>query len=156
MKCTEPRASCECVACVGEAGEALTELVPAWDRLTHAARVKRTQSPRPLASARPKQEMHLHGGWGKPGRGQPMQSAQHGGCKPLPGVSALLLTQDHNTPAAGRTKGVQDGSAAAQGPLGPGEPEELHYASIDFSKLQRKGGEPPEAPATEYSEIRLK
>lgn len=85
-----------------------------------------------------------------------MQSAQQGGCKSLPGVSALLLTQDHKTPAARRTKGVQDGAAAAQGPLGPGEPEELHYASIDFSKLRRKGGEPPEGPATEYSELRLK
>ncbi|CAM4678825.1 unnamed protein product [Lepidochelys olivacea] len=66
------------------------------------------------------------------------------------------IPMDHNTPAAGRTKGVQDSAAAAQGPLGPGEPEELHYASIDFSKLQHKGGEPPEAPATEYSELRLK
>ncbi|XP_074795169.1 sialic acid-binding Ig-like lectin 11 [Natator depressus] len=66
------------------------------------------------------------------------------------------IPMDHKTPAARRTKGVQNGAAAAQGPLGPGEPEELHYASIDFSKLQRKGGEPPEAPATEYSEIWLK
>ncbi|XP_073179203.1 sialic acid-binding Ig-like lectin 13 isoform X3 [Lepidochelys kempii] len=70
--------------------------------------------------------------------------------------NVTTIPMDHNTPAAGRTKGVQDSAAAAQGPLGPGEPEELHYASIDFSKLQRKGGEPPEAPATEYSEIRLK
>ncbi|CAM4630017.1 unnamed protein product [Lepidochelys kempii] len=70
--------------------------------------------------------------------------------------NVTTIPVDHNTPAAGRTKGVQDGSAAAQGPLGPGEPEELHYASIDFSKLQRKRGEPPEGPTTEYSEVRLK
>ncbi|CAM5124813.1 unnamed protein product [Natator depressus] len=70
--------------------------------------------------------------------------------------NVTTIPMDHKTPAARRTKGVQNGAAAAQGPLGPGEPEELHYASIDFSKLQRKGGEPPEAPATEYSEIRLK
>ncbi|XP_065430718.1 SIGLEC family-like protein 1 [Chrysemys picta bellii] len=62
----------------------------------------------------------------------------------------------HKTPAAHRTKGVEDGAAAAQAPLGPGELEELHYAAIDFSKLQRKGGEPPEAAATEYSEVRRK
>uniref|UniRef100_A0A452IBS4 Ig-like domain-containing protein n=1 Tax=Gopherus agassizii TaxID=38772 RepID=A0A452IBS4_9SAUR len=84
--------------------------------------------------------------------GQPMQSAQQG----LPGVSALLLTQGHKTPAACRTKGVQDEAAAAQAPLGPGEPDELHYATINFSKLQRKLGEPPEAPDMEYSEVRLK
>ncbi|CAM5124815.1 unnamed protein product [Natator depressus] len=70
--------------------------------------------------------------------------------------NVTTIPVDHKTPAARRTKGVQNGAAAAQGPLGPGEPEELHYASIDFSKLQRKGGEPPEAPATEYSEVRLK
>uniref|UniRef100_A0A8C3I2Q5 Ig-like domain-containing protein n=1 Tax=Chrysemys picta bellii TaxID=8478 RepID=A0A8C3I2Q5_CHRPI len=101
-------------------------------------------------------EMHLHGGWGKRGLGQPMQSAQQGGCKSLPGVSALLLTQHHKTPAAHQTKGIQDGAATAQAPLGPGEPDELHYAAIDFSKLQRKGAEPPEAPATEYSAVRWK
>ncbi|XP_043358226.1 uncharacterized protein LOC119848102 [Dermochelys coriacea] len=67
-----------------------------------------------------------------------------------------IIPMDHKTPAARQTKGDQDGSAVAQGPLGPGEPEELHYASIDFSKLQRKGREPPEDPATEYSEVRLK
>uniref|UniRef100_A0A8C3I3G4 Ig-like domain-containing protein n=1 Tax=Chrysemys picta bellii TaxID=8478 RepID=A0A8C3I3G4_CHRPI len=106
--------------------------------------------------ARPMQEMHLHGGWGKRGLGQPMQSAQQGGCKSLPGVSALLLTQHHKTPAAHQTKGIQDGAATAQAPLGPGEPDELHYAAIDFSKLQRKGAEPPEAPATEYSAVRWK
>uniref|UniRef100_A0A8C3I2G7 Ig-like domain-containing protein n=1 Tax=Chrysemys picta bellii TaxID=8478 RepID=A0A8C3I2G7_CHRPI len=86
----------------------------------------------------------------------PMQSAQQGGCKSLPGVSALLLTQHHKTPAAHQTKGIQDGAATAQAPLGPGEPDELHYAAIDFSKLQRKGAEPPEAPATEYSAVRWK
>uniref|UniRef100_A0A8C3PA83 Ig-like domain-containing protein n=1 Tax=Chrysemys picta bellii TaxID=8478 RepID=A0A8C3PA83_CHRPI len=96
------------------------------------------------------------GGWGKRGLGQPMQSAQQGGCKSLPGVSALLLTQHHKTPAAHQTKGIQDGAATAQAPLGPGEPDELHYAAIDFSKLQRKGAEPPEAPATEYSAVRWK
>uniref|UniRef100_A0A8C0FZI8 Ig-like domain-containing protein n=1 Tax=Chelonoidis abingdonii TaxID=106734 RepID=A0A8C0FZI8_CHEAB len=74
----------------------------------------------------------------------------------LPGVSALLLTQDHKTPAAHWTKGIQDGAAAAQAPLGPGKPDELHYASINFSKLQCKGVEPPEAPDKEYSEVRLK
>uniref|UniRef100_A0A8C3I3I3 Ig-like domain-containing protein n=1 Tax=Chrysemys picta bellii TaxID=8478 RepID=A0A8C3I3I3_CHRPI len=83
---------------------------------------------------------------GAGGLGQPMQSAQQGGCKSLPGVSALLLAQHHKTPAAHRTEGAQDGAATAQAPLGPGEPEELHYAAIDFSKLQRKGAEPPEAP----------
>uniref|UniRef100_A0A8C0FZR8 Ig-like domain-containing protein n=1 Tax=Chelonoidis abingdonii TaxID=106734 RepID=A0A8C0FZR8_CHEAB len=88
--------------------------------------------------------------------GQPMQSTQQGGCKSLPGVSALLLTQDHKTPAAHWTKGIQDGAAAAQAPLGPGKPDELHYASINFSKLQCKGVEPPEAPDKEYSEVRLK
>ncbi|XP_039369234.1 sialic acid-binding Ig-like lectin 10 [Mauremys reevesii] len=66
------------------------------------------------------------------------------------------LPMDHKTPAARRTKGIQDGAAAAQAPLGPGELDELHYASIDFSKLQPKRGEPAEAPATEYSEVRLK
>ncbi|XP_044847590.1 myeloid cell surface antigen CD33-like [Mauremys mutica] len=68
----------------------------------------------------------------------------------------LTIPMDHKTPAARRTKGIQDGPAAAQALLGPGEPEELHYAAIDFSKLQRKGGEPPEAPDMEYSEVRLK
>uniref|UniRef100_A0A8C3I5V3 Ig-like domain-containing protein n=1 Tax=Chrysemys picta bellii TaxID=8478 RepID=A0A8C3I5V3_CHRPI len=88
--------------------------------------------------------------------GQPMRSAQQGGCKSLPGVSALLLIQDHKTPATHRTKDVQDGAATAQAPLGPREPDELQYASISFSKLQRKGGEPSEDPDTEYSEVRLK
>uniref|UniRef100_A0A8C3F4X5 Ig-like domain-containing protein n=1 Tax=Chrysemys picta bellii TaxID=8478 RepID=A0A8C3F4X5_CHRPI len=46
--------------------------------------------------------------------------------------------------------------SGAEAPLGPGEPDELHYAAIDFSKLQRKGAEPPEAPATEYSEVQRK
>uniref|UniRef100_A0A8C0FZD9 Ig-like domain-containing protein n=1 Tax=Chelonoidis abingdonii TaxID=106734 RepID=A0A8C0FZD9_CHEAB len=101
-------------------------------------------------------QMHLQGGWGKRDLGQPMQSTQQGGCKSLPGVSALLLTQDHKTPAAHWTKGIQDGAAAAQAPLGPGKPDELHYASINFSKLQCKGVEPPEAPDKEYSEVRLK
>uniref|UniRef100_A0A8C3I2R9 Ig-like domain-containing protein n=1 Tax=Chrysemys picta bellii TaxID=8478 RepID=A0A8C3I2R9_CHRPI len=90
------------------------------------------------------------GGW------EPGLLAQQGGCKSLPGVSALLLTQHHKTPAAHQTKGIQDGAATAQAPLGPGEPDELHYAAIDFSKLQRKGAEPPEAPATEYSAVRWK
>uniref|UniRef100_A0A8C0IJU8 Ig-like domain-containing protein n=1 Tax=Chelonoidis abingdonii TaxID=106734 RepID=A0A8C0IJU8_CHEAB len=58
--------------------------------------------------------------------------------------------------AAHWTKGIQDGAAAAQAPLGPGKPDELHYASINFSKLQCKGVEPPEAPDKEYSEVRLK
>uniref|UniRef100_A0A8C3I3L7 Ig-like domain-containing protein n=1 Tax=Chrysemys picta bellii TaxID=8478 RepID=A0A8C3I3L7_CHRPI len=89
------------------------------------------------ALARPMPEMHLHGGWGKRGLGQPMRSAQQGGCKSLPGVSALLLIQDHKTPATHRTKDVQDGAATAQAPLGPREPDELQYASISFSKLQR-------------------
>ncbi|XP_065430721.1 sialic acid-binding Ig-like lectin 5 [Chrysemys picta bellii] len=66
------------------------------------------------------------------------------------------MPMHHKTPAAHRTKGAQDGAGTAQTPLGPGEPEELHYAAIDFSKLQRKGAEPPEAPATEYSEVRRK
>ncbi|KAM9114667.1 LOW QUALITY PROTEIN: sialic acid-binding Ig-like lectin 11 [Pangshura tecta] len=66
------------------------------------------------------------------------------------------IPMHHKTPAARRAKGVQDGAAAAQGPLGPGKPDELHYASVEFSRLQRKGGEPSEAPATEYSEIRRK
>uniref|UniRef100_A0A8C3I2X9 Ig-like domain-containing protein n=1 Tax=Chrysemys picta bellii TaxID=8478 RepID=A0A8C3I2X9_CHRPI len=109
-----------------------------------------------VPSARPMPEMHLHGGWGKRGLGQPMRSAQQGGCKSLPGVSALLLIQDHKTPATHRTKDVQDGAATAQAPLGPREPDELQYASISFSKLQRKGGEPSEDPDTEYSEVRLK
>ncbi|KAM9114664.1 LOW QUALITY PROTEIN: sialic acid-binding Ig-like lectin 16 [Pangshura tecta] len=66
------------------------------------------------------------------------------------------IPMHHKTPAARRTKGIQDGAAAAQAPLGPGKPDELHYASVEFSKLQRKGGEPAESPATEYSEIRRK
>ncbi|XP_065429940.1 sialic acid-binding Ig-like lectin 11 [Chrysemys picta bellii] len=66
------------------------------------------------------------------------------------------MPMDHKTPAARRTEGIQDRAATAQTPLGPGEPEELHYATIDFSKLQRKGAEPLEAPATEYSEVRQK
>uniref|UniRef100_A0A8C3I5U4 Ig-like domain-containing protein n=1 Tax=Chrysemys picta bellii TaxID=8478 RepID=A0A8C3I5U4_CHRPI len=41
------------------------------------------------------------------------------------------------TPATHRTKDVQDGAATAQAPLGPREPDELQYASISFSKLQR-------------------
>uniref|UniRef100_A0A8C3F612 Ig-like domain-containing protein n=1 Tax=Chrysemys picta bellii TaxID=8478 RepID=A0A8C3F612_CHRPI len=48
------------------------------------------------------------------------------------------------------------GFSPSHAPLGPGEPDELHYAAIDFSKLQRKGAEPPEAPATEYSEVQRK
>ncbi|XP_053867179.1 sialic acid-binding Ig-like lectin 16 [Malaclemys terrapin pileata] len=60
------------------------------------------------------------------------------------------------TPATHRTKGAQDRAATAQAPLDPGEPDELQYASINFSKLQRKGGEPLEDPDTEYSEVRLK
>ncbi|XP_039369247.1 myeloid cell surface antigen CD33-like [Mauremys reevesii] len=63
------------------------------------------------------------------------------------------IPMHHKTPAARRTKGIQDGTAAAQAPLGPGKPEELHYASVEFSKLQRKGGEPSEAPGTEYCEV---
>uniref|UniRef100_A0A8C3F310 Ig-like domain-containing protein n=1 Tax=Chrysemys picta bellii TaxID=8478 RepID=A0A8C3F310_CHRPI len=102
------------------------------------------------------QEMLLHRGWGKGGLGQPMQSAQQGGCKSLPGVSALLLTQHHKTPAARQTKGIQDGAAATKAPLGPGEPDEQYYTSINFSKPQRKGAEPLEAPTTEYSEVRRK
>ncbi|XP_053866269.1 sialic acid-binding Ig-like lectin 16 [Malaclemys terrapin pileata] len=66
------------------------------------------------------------------------------------------IPMDHKTPAARRTKDVQDGAAAAQAPLGPGEPDEQYYASINFSKLQRKGAEPPEPPTTEYSEVRRK
>ncbi|XP_039368620.1 myeloid cell surface antigen CD33-like [Mauremys reevesii] len=66
------------------------------------------------------------------------------------------IPMHHKTPAARRTKGIHDNAAAAQGPLGPGKPEELHYASVEFSKLQRKGGEPSEAPDTEYSEVRRK
>ncbi|KAG6922529.1 sialic acid binding Ig like lectin 10, partial [Chelydra serpentina] len=66
------------------------------------------------------------------------------------------IPMDHKTPAARPTKGLQDGAAAAKAPLGPGEPEELQYASIDFSKRQHKGGQPPEAPDMEYSEVRLK
>nr|XP_023969963.1 sialic acid-binding Ig-like lectin 13 [Chrysemys picta bellii] len=66
------------------------------------------------------------------------------------------MPMHHKTPATHRTKGAQEGAATAQAPLGPGEPDELHYAAIDFSKLQRKGAEPPEAPATEYSEVQRK
>ncbi|XP_065276019.1 sialic acid-binding Ig-like lectin 16 [Emys orbicularis] len=71
-------------------------------------------------------------------------------------INVNTIPIDHKTPATHRTKGIQDRAAAAQAPLGPGKPDELHYAAIDFSKLQRKGGEPPEAPDTEYSEVRLK
>ncbi|XP_050786707.1 sialic acid-binding Ig-like lectin 16 [Gopherus flavomarginatus] len=71
-------------------------------------------------------------------------------------INVTTIPMDHKTPAAHRTKGVQDGATAAQAPLGPGKPDELHYASINFSKLQCKAGEPPEAPDTEYSEVRLK
>ncbi|XP_032659201.1 sialic acid-binding Ig-like lectin 16 [Chelonoidis abingdonii] len=66
--------------------------------------------------------------------------------------NVTTIPMDHKTP----DKGIQDGAAAAQAPLGPGEPDELHYATIDFSKLQHKRGEPAEVPATEYSEVRLK
>ncbi|XP_034612864.1 sialic acid-binding Ig-like lectin 5 [Trachemys scripta elegans] len=66
------------------------------------------------------------------------------------------IPMDHKTPAARQTKDVQDGAAAAQAPLGPGEPDEQYYASINFSKPQHKGGEPPEAPDTEYSEVQRK
>uniref|UniRef100_A0A452ICC7 Ig-like domain-containing protein n=1 Tax=Gopherus agassizii TaxID=38772 RepID=A0A452ICC7_9SAUR len=106
----------------------------------------------PLGACTPNAGNAFAGRVGEMRLGQPMQSAQQG----LPGVSALLLTQGHKTPAACRTKGVQDEAAAAQAPLGPGEPDELHYATINFSKLQRKLGEPPEAPDMEYSEVRLK
>ncbi|XP_075764352.1 uncharacterized protein LOC102446180 [Pelodiscus sinensis] len=60
------------------------------------------------------------------------------------------IPMHHKAPAAHRSKGVQGA------PPSPAEPDELNYASIDFSRLHRKEGEPPEAPATEYSEIRLK
>ncbi|XP_067413587.1 sialic acid-binding Ig-like lectin 16 [Emydura macquarii macquarii] len=66
------------------------------------------------------------------------------------------LPMDGTTLAARRTKGIQDGAAAAQDPSGPGELAELHYASIDFSKVQHKGQQPLQEPAMEYSEIRLK
>ncbi|XP_039369250.1 myeloid cell surface antigen CD33-like [Mauremys reevesii] len=66
------------------------------------------------------------------------------------------IPMHHKTPAARRTKGIQDRAAAAQAPLGPGKLEELHYASVEFSKLQRKVGEPSEAPGTEYCEVRRK
>ncbi|XP_065276021.1 sialic acid-binding Ig-like lectin 13 [Emys orbicularis] len=66
------------------------------------------------------------------------------------------MPMHQKTPATHRTKGIQDKAAAAKVPLGPGKLEELHYAAIDFSKLQCKWGEPPEAPDTEYSEVRLK
>ncbi|XP_032659202.1 sialic acid-binding Ig-like lectin 16 isoform X1 [Chelonoidis abingdonii] len=71
-------------------------------------------------------------------------------------INVTTIPMDHKTPAAHWTKGIQDGAAAAQAPLGPGKPDELHYASINFSKLQCKGVEPPEAPDKEYSEVRLK
>ncbi|KAM9114219.1 LOW QUALITY PROTEIN: sialic acid-binding Ig-like lectin 16 [Pangshura tecta] len=71
-------------------------------------------------------------------------------------INVAIIPMDHKTPAAHQTKGIQDEAAAAQALLGPGEPDELHYASINFSKLQCKGGEPPEVPAMEYSEVRLK
>ncbi|XP_039368616.1 sialic acid-binding Ig-like lectin 10 [Mauremys reevesii] len=70
-------------------------------------------------------------------------------------MNVTTIPMDHKTPAARQTKGVQDGTAAAQAPLGLGKPDELHYASVKFSKLQCKGGEPPEDPAMEYSEVRL-
>ncbi|XP_053866993.1 sialic acid-binding Ig-like lectin 16 [Malaclemys terrapin pileata] len=56
----------------------------------------------------------------------------------------------HKTPAARRTKGDQDRAATAQAP------DELQYASIEFSKLQHKQGEPSEAPAMVYAEVRRK
>nr|XP_023968177.1 sialic acid-binding Ig-like lectin 8 [Chrysemys picta bellii] len=71
-------------------------------------------------------------------------------------INVNTIPIDHKTPATHRTKDVQDGAATAQAPLGPREPDELQYASISFSKLQRKGGEPSEDPDTEYSEVRLK
>ncbi|KAG6920640.1 hypothetical protein G0U57_015525, partial [Chelydra serpentina] len=71
-------------------------------------------------------------------------------------INLTTIPVDHKTPAARPPKGLQDGAAAAKAPLGPGEPEELHYASIDFSKLQCKWGQPPEAPDTDYSEVWLK
>ncbi|KAM9114226.1 LOW QUALITY PROTEIN: sialic acid-binding Ig-like lectin 16 [Pangshura tecta] len=61
----------------------------------------------------------------------------------------LTIPMHHKTPAARQTKGIQDGAAAAEVPLGPREPEELHYASIDFSNLQHKEGDPLEAPDME-------
>ncbi|XP_029769513.1 sialic acid-binding Ig-like lectin 16 [Terrapene carolina triunguis] len=71
-------------------------------------------------------------------------------------INVNTIPIHHKTPAARRTKGIQDRAATAQAPLGPRKPDELQYASINFSKLQRKGGEPPEAPDTEYSEVQLK
>uniref|UniRef100_A0A8C3F5Z4 Ig-like domain-containing protein n=1 Tax=Chrysemys picta bellii TaxID=8478 RepID=A0A8C3F5Z4_CHRPI len=95
-------------------------------------------------------------GWGKRGPGAAHAISSAGWMKVSAWCLALLLTQHHKTPATHRTKGAQEGAATAQAPLGPGEPDELHYAAIDFSKLQRKGAEPPEAPATEYSEVQRK
>nr|XP_042701963.1 sialic acid-binding Ig-like lectin 5 [Chrysemys picta bellii] len=66
------------------------------------------------------------------------------------------MPMHHKTPAARQTKGIQDGAAATKAPLGPGEPDEQYYTSINFSKPQRKGAEPLEAPTTEYSEVRRK
>ncbi|XP_067387482.1 myeloid cell surface antigen CD33-like [Emydura macquarii macquarii] len=66
------------------------------------------------------------------------------------------LPMDGTTLAARRTKGIQDGAAAAQDPSGPGELAEPHYASIDFSMDQHKGKQPLQEPAMEYSEIRMK
>ncbi|XP_067413586.1 sialic acid-binding Ig-like lectin 11 [Emydura macquarii macquarii] len=66
------------------------------------------------------------------------------------------LPMDGTTLAARLTKGIQDGAAAAQDPSGPGELAELHYASINFSKVQHKGQQPLQEPAMEYSEIQLK
>ncbi|XP_065430196.1 uncharacterized protein LOC122172850 [Chrysemys picta bellii] len=60
------------------------------------------------------------------------------------------MPMHHKTPAARRTKGDQDRAATAQAP------EELHYASIEFSKPQRKAGEPSESLGMEYSEVRRK
>nr|XP_005313981.3 myeloid cell surface antigen CD33-like [Chrysemys picta bellii] len=56
----------------------------------------------------------------------------------------------HKTPATHQTKGIQDRAATAQAP------DELHYVSIEFSELQRKRGEPLEAPVMVYAEVRRK
>uniref|UniRef100_A0A8C4Y907 Ig-like domain-containing protein n=1 Tax=Gopherus evgoodei TaxID=1825980 RepID=A0A8C4Y907_9SAUR len=103
--------------------------------------------------------------WGRepaPPRAEPGENANGSQAKLMADDASLIysnvttIPMGHKTPAAHRTKGVQDEAAAAQAPLGPGEPDELHYATINFSKLQRKLGEPPEAPDMEYSEVRLK
>ncbi|XP_074837581.1 uncharacterized protein LOC142004058 [Carettochelys insculpta] len=57
------------------------------------------------------------------------------------------LPVEHKPPATRQSRGVQGA------PLSPGEPEELHYAAIDLTKLQHPEGEPPPAPKSEYSEI---